>query len=169
MGLRSMIRGLLFVAALVVIVLAAANRQAIVEAGDSALAPERAAVRSQQASPPSEARAAGKEVAGGETAAGETQTRRLKVENILQAGGFGCVSCQQVVEEILRDSRGVESVAYDPQSDTYLVEVNDDFRLDRVARRVRSVSEEYNPRLGLPDSKPWVLKEAAEGDGGVSG
>ncbi len=95
-----------------------------------------------------------------EDLAGDTQTRRLAVENVLQVGGFGCVSCQAVVEGILQEADGVEKATYEPRTDTYLVRINDDFRMGEVAGRVRSISKEYNRRLGLPDSPAWVLKEA---------
>ncbi|ABG04730.1 hypothetical protein Rxyl_1771 [Rubrobacter xylanophilus DSM 9941] len=159
-----MTRGLLLAAALVVVVLAAANRRAIVEGGGAAPAHERAAVRAQRAPAPSEAGTVGgvEEVAAREGSAGEARTKRLRVENMLQVGGFGCASCQQVVEGILRGSDGVEKVAYGSRPNTYVIEANDDFRLEEVARRVRSVGEEYNRRLGLPDSRPWILEEVRE-------
>lgn|GEM_PF-4122049 len=87
-------------------------------------------------------------MAAREGSAGEARTKRLRVENMLQVGGFGCASCQQV--------------AYGSRPNTYVIEANDDFRLEEVARRVRSVGEEYNRRLGLPDSRPWILEEVRE-------
>lgn len=130
-----------------------------------------AAAQTQQkirpASPESETRPADDGPAAGapddrspEDPAGDTRTRRLAVENVLQVGGFGCVSCQAVVEGILQEADGVEKATYEPRTDTYLVRVNDDFRMGEVAGRVRSISKEYNRRLGLPDSPAWVLKEA---------
>ncbi len=91
--------------------------------------------------------------------AGPTQTKRLAVENVLQVGGFGCVSCATVIEGTLQEADGVKSVAYEPETDTYLVTVNDDFRVDEVAERIRSISRDYNRRLGLPNNPDWVLKE----------
>ncbi len=172
-------KGLVLAAALVLVVLAAVGWQASSGGGDSSPPLKEAAAQTQQqarqqtqqqtrpASPQSETRAADDGPAAGaredrppEDPAGDTHTRRLAVKNVLQAGGFGCVSCQAVVEGILQEADGVEEAAYEPRTDTYLVRVNDDFRMGEVAARVRSVSKEYNRRLGLPDSPAWVLKEA---------
>ncbi len=94
-----------------------------------------------------------------EDPAGATQTKRLAVENVLQVGGFGCVSCATVIEGTLREADGVKSVSYEPETDTYLVEIDGGFRVDEVAERIRSISRDYNRRLGLPDNPDWVLKE----------
>ncbi len=143
-----------------VAVLAAAGWQTSLEGGSVAPAPEEAAAQTQQASPKSEASPADDGSASApEDPADTTQTRRLAVENVLQVGGFGCVSCQAVVAGTLRKSDGVEDVTYEPETDTYLVTVNDGFRMDEVAGQIRSISNEYNRRLGLPDSLDWVLKE----------
>lgn len=158
-----LIKGLVLAATLVVVVLAAVGWHASLEGDGAAPAGEKAAAQTQQASSDSEADSAdgdGTAASAPEDPAGATQTKRLMVENILQVGGFGCVSCQAVVEGILQKSDGVEKVIYEPETDTYLVKVNDDFRLEEVAQRVRSISKEYNRRLGLPDSPPWILKEA---------
>ncbi len=151
-------KGLILAATLVLVVLATVGWQA--SSGDGDLSPplKKAAAQTQQqtrlASHESETRPADDGPAAG------TQTRRLAVENVLQVGGFGCVSCQAVVERILQEADGVEKATYEPRSDTYLVRINDDFRMGEVAGRVRSISKEYNRRLGLPDSPAWVLKEA---------
>ena len=50
-------------------------------------------------------------------------------------------------------------MTYEPETDTYLVTVNDDFRMDEVAERLRSISKDYNRQIGLPDRPDWVLKE----------
>ena len=83
----------------------------------------------------------------------------MAVENVLQVGGFGCVSCRAVVAGTLRKADGVEDVTYEPDTDTYLARLNSDYRMDEVAEQIRSTSKEYNRRLGLPDSPDWVLKE----------
>jgi copper chaperone CopZ len=157
-----MIKGPILAATLVVVVLAAVGWQASPEGGSAAPVRERAAAQTQQASPESEAEPTndGSAVSTPEDPAGATQIKRLAVENILQVGGFGCVSCQAVVEGILQETDGVEEATYKPETDTYLVKVNDDFRMDEASERVRSISKEYNRRLGLPDSPEWVLKEA---------
>ncbi len=157
-----MIKGLILTGAVVGVVFLAAGWQTSTERGSTAPAREQAAAQTQQASPQSQADPTdeGSAMPAKENPAGATQTKRLAVENILQVGGFGCVSCQAVVEGVLQESDGVEKATYEPETDTYLVKVNDDFRMDEVAKRVRSISKEYNRRLGLPDSPAWVLKEA---------
>ena len=94
-----------------------------------------------------------------EVPVGSTQTKRLVVENVLQVGGFGCVSCATVIEGTLQESDGVEGVTYKPKSDTYLVTVNGDFRMNEVAEQIRSISKDYNRRLGLPNGPDWILEE----------
>lgn len=168
-------KGPILAATLVLVVLAAVGWQASSGDGDSLPPLKEAAAQTQQQTqkqtrpagpqsetpPPDDGQAAGaREDRPPEDPAGDTRTRRLAVENVLQVGGFGCVSCQAVVEGILQEADGVEQAAYEPRTDTYLVRVNDDFRMGEVAARVRSVSKEYNRRLGLPDSPAWVLKEA---------
>ncbi len=155
-------KGLILIVALAsVVVLAAAGRQAYSEGEDVTPSREEAAVQTQQASSKPEAGPADDGSASSpEDPAGTTQTKRLAVENILQVGGFGYVSCQAVVAGTLRKSDGVEGVTYEPETDTYLVTLNDDFRMDEVAEEIRSISTECNRRLGLPDSPGWVLKEA---------
>ncbi len=154
-------KGLILIVALAgVVVLAAAGWQAFSEGEDVTPAQEEAAMQTQQASSKSEAGPADEGSASSpEDPAGTTQTKRLAVENILQVGGFGCASCQAVVAGTLQKSEGVEDVTYEPETDTYLVTVNGGFRMDEVAEQIRSVSEDYNRRLGLPDSPDWVLKE----------
>ncbi len=156
-----MIKGLILAATFVAVVLAAVGWQASLGREDAAAAPEEAAGQARQARPESRIEPAAEPSSANapEAPAAATRTKRLAVENVLQVGGFGCVSCQAVVEGILQESDGVQKAAYEPESDTYLVKANDDFRLDKVARRVRSVSKEYNRRLGLPDSPDWVLEE----------
>ena len=153
-----MTKGLIFITVLAgVAVLAVAGWQASSEGESAAQAQQQA----RQASPGSEAGSADNgPAAAPDELAGATQTKRLAVENIVQVGGFGCVSCQAVVEGVMQESDGVEKATYDSETDTYLVKVNDDFRLDKVAERVRSISKEYNRRLGLPNRPPWILKEA---------
>ena len=157
-----MIKGLILAAALAVVVLVAVGWQASLQRESAAPAREKAAAQTQRANPESEAERAndGSAVSAPEDPAEATRTKRLAVENILQVGGFGCVSCQAVVEGILQESDGVEEATYEPETDTYLVKVNDAFRMDEAAERIRSISKEYNRRLGLPDSPAWVLKEA---------
>ena len=149
-------------ATLVVVVLAVVGWQATTEGGSAAPAREKAAAQTQRANPESEAERAndGSAVSAPEDPAEATRTERLAVENILQVGGFGCASCQAVVEGILQESDCVEEATYEPETDTYLVKVNDAFRMDEAAERIRSISKEYNRRLGLPHSPAWVLKEA---------
>ncbi len=154
-----MTKGLILILVLAGVVVLAANWQASSE--DATPAREEAAVQTQQASSKSEAGpAADGSASSTEDPAGTTQTKRLAVENILQVDGFGCVGCQAVVAGTLRKSDGVEDVTYEPETDTYLVKVNDDFRMDEVAEQIRWISKKYNRRLGLPDSPDWVLKEA---------
>ncbi len=164
-------KGLILAATLVLVVLAAVGWQAPSGGGDLSPPLKKAAAQTQQqtrlASPKSETRpvddgpaAGAQEDRSPEDPAGDTRTRRLAVENVLQVGGFGCVSCQAVVEGILQEADGVEKATYEPRTDTYLVRINDDFRMGEVAGQVRSISKQYNRRLGLPDSPAWVLKEA---------
>ncbi len=161
-------KGLTFMAALIVLVLAVVGWQASSEGEsvasareDVASARKEAEAQSQEASPEPEAGSTydGSEASTPDGPAGTTQTKRLAVENILQVGGFGCVSCQTVVAGTLKKADGVEGVTYEPETDTYLVTVNDDFGMDEVAEKIRSISTEYNRRLGLPDSPDWILKE----------
>ncbi len=157
-----MIKGLMLMLALGGVVVLAVGWQTSTEEESAAPARQQASAQTPQESPYSEAGPTdeGSAMPAKENPAGTTQTKRLAVENILQVGGFGCVSCQAVVEGVLQESEGVEMATYEPETDTYLVKVNDDFRMDEVAKRVRSISKEYNRRLGLPDSPAWVLKEA---------
>jgi copper chaperone CopZ len=167
-----MSRGLILVAALVgVVVLAAGWRAAADDTGAAPAREEAAAQAARQASPEPEVRPAAETSAasdskdpapGGaapENSAGATQTKRLAVENVLQVGGFGCVSCATIIEGTLQEADGVESMTYEPETDTYLVEVNDDFRMDEVAGQLRSISKDYNRQIGLPDRPDWILKE----------
>lgn len=50
-------------------------------------------------------------------------------------------------------------MVYEPESDTYLVTVNGDFRMGEVTEQIRSIGKGYNRRLGLPNQPDWVLKE----------
>ncbi len=157
-----MTKGLTLMGTLVVVVvLAVVGWQASLDGGNDAPASEESAAQTQDASPAPEAGSAAEDgsASASDASAGTTQTKRLAVENILQVGGFGCVSCQAVVAGTLQKSDGVEGVTYEPETDTYLVTVNDDFRMDEVAEQIRSISTEYNRRLGLPDSPDWILKE----------
>ncbi len=166
-----MTKGRILVATLVVLVLAAVGWQASSEGEATAQAKQQTQQQVQQQSrqvspePGADADRGGSAVSALKNPAPEeptrvTQTRRLAVENVLQVGGYGCASCQDVVEGILQESRGVEEITYEAETDTYLAKVNDEFRMGEVAARIRSISKEYNRRLGLPDSPPWVLKEA---------
>jgi copper chaperone CopZ len=162
----------MLVAALVGVVVLAAGFRAAAEDGGAAPAREGATAQAaRQASVESKAPAAADVPAasdsedpalGGsapEDPAGTTETKRLAVDNVLQVGGFGCVSCATVIEGTMQEADGVKGVAYEPETDTYLVTVNDDFRVDEVAERIRSISRDYNRRLGLPNQPDWVLKE----------
>ena len=156
-----MTKGLILVAALVVVVFAAVGWQASLDGGSATPAREEAAAQTREASPEPKAGPSHDDSAASapEAPAGTTQTKRLAVENMLQVGGFGCVSCTSLAAGTLRKAEGVENVTYEPETDTYLVAVNDDFRMDELAEQMRSVSREYNRRNGLPDSPDWVLKE----------
>lgn len=157
-----MTKGLRLIAVLLgVFVLAVASWQAFSQGESVVSASEVAAAKTQEASPEPEAGSGAEERSAftPDDPAGTTQTKRLAVENILQVGGFGCVSCQTVVAGTLKKADGVEGVTYEPETDTYLVTVNDGFRMDEVAEKIRSISTEYNRRLGLPDSPDWILKE----------
>ncbi len=171
-GFRDLKKGLMLVAALVGVVVLAAGWRAATEDGGAAPAREEAAAQApRQASaepkaPPVDdvpSASDSKDPAPGgsvpENPAGATQAKRLAVENVLQVGGFGCVSCATVIEGTLREADGVKSLSYEPETDTYLVEVDDEFRVDEVAERIRSISRDYNRRLGLPNQPDWVLKE----------
>ncbi len=162
----------MLVAALVGVVVLAVGWRAAAEGGGAAPAREGASAQAaRQASAESKAPPAADVPAASdsedpapagsdpEASAGPTQTKRLAVENVLQVGGFGCVSCATVIEGTLQEADGVKSVAYEPETDTYLVEVDADFRVDEVAERIRSISKDYNRRLGLPNQPDWVLKE----------
>ncbi len=167
----------LLVAALVGVVGLTAGWQAVTDAGNAASVREEAAAQTEQQeetrqpSAEPEVRPAAdvpsasdsKDPAPGGSApedpAGATQTKRLMVENVLQVGGFGCVSCATVIEGTLQEADGVRSVTYEPETDTYSAEVDDGFRVDEVAERIRSISKDYNRRLGLPNQPNWVLKE----------
>ncbi len=168
-----MSRGLILVAALVGVVVLAAGWRAVADDTGAAPAREEAAAQEiRQASPEPEAPPAddvpsasdSKDPAPGgaapENSAGATQTKRLAVDNVLQVGGFGCVSCASIIAGTLQNADGVESMTYETETDTYLVEVNDDFRMDEVAEQLRSISRDYNRRIGLPDRPDWILREA---------
>jgi copper chaperone CopZ len=166
-----MSRGLILVAALVGAVVLAAGWQAA--ADDTGAAPAREEAAAQEVKqtsaepkappaadvPASDSKDPAPAGSDPEAPAGPTETKRLAVENVLQVGGFGCVSCAAVIEGTLQEADGVKSVAYEPETDTYLVTVNDDFRVDEVAGQLRSISRDYNRRLGLPNNPDWVLKE----------
>lgn len=160
-------RGLILVAALIGVAVPAAGWQTLTGDGSAAsVRKEAAAQETRQASaepgvrPADDAPAAtAREGLASQSLAGATQTKRLAVENVLQVGGFGCVSCATVIEGTLQEADGVEKVAYETETDTYRVTVNDDFRMDEVSEQIRSISEDCNRRLGLPDQPDWVLKE----------
>lgn len=155
-----MTKGLILVAALVVIVFAAVGWQASLDGGGATPAREEAAAQTREVSfEPGAGFADDSSSSAPEDPAGTTQTKRLAVENMLQVGGFGCVSCTSLAAGTLRKAEGVEGLTYEPETDTYLVTVNDGFRMDEVAEQIRSTSKEYNRRNGLPDSPDWVLKE----------
>jgi copper chaperone CopZ len=167
-----MSRGLILVAALIgVVVLAAGWRAAADDTGAAPAREEAAAQEIRQADPEPEAPPAdgvpaasdskdpAPESSAPQSTAVVTETKRLAVDNVLQVGGFGCVSCATVIEGTLQEADGVRSVAYEPETDTYLVEVDGGFRVDEVAEQLRSISKDYNRRLGLPNQPDWVLKE----------
>jgi copper chaperone CopZ len=160
----------MLVAALAGVVVLAAGWRAATDDGGAVPARESAAQAARQASaepkaPPADYVPSASDsedpppAGAAEDPAPATQTRRLAVENVLQVGGFGCVSCATVIEGTLQEADGVRSVSYEPETDTYLVEVDDGFRVDEVAERIRSISRDYNRRLGLPNQPDWVLKE----------
>ncbi len=167
-----MSRGLILVAAIIgVVVLAAGWRAAADDTGAAPAREEAAAQEVRQASPEPEVRPAAETSAasdskdpapGGaapENSAGATQTKRLAVDNVLQVGGFGCVSCASIIAGTLQNADGVEGMNYEVETDTYVVTVNEDFRINEVARQLRSISKDYNRQIGLPDRPDWVLKE----------
>ncbi|MDP8972075.1 MAG: hypothetical protein M3N45_02640 [Actinomycetota bacterium] len=155
-----MTKVLILVSTLVVVVFAAVGWQASLDGGSAAPAREEAAAQTQEASPePKAGPSHDGSSSASEDPAGTTQTKRLAVENMLQVGGFGCVSCTSLAAGTLRKAEGVEGLTYEPETETYLVTVDDGFRLDEAAEQIRSVSKEYNRRNGLPDSPDWVLKE----------
>ena len=162
-----MIRALILVAALTSIAVLAASWQTLTgDGGAVSVRKQAAAQETRQASaepgvrPADDAPAASaREDLASEAPSGATQTKRLAVENVLQVGGFGCVSCATVIEGTLQEADGVENVAYETKTDTYLVTVNEDFRMDEVSEQIRSISGDYNRRLGLPNQPDWVLKE----------
>lgn len=174
-------RGLMLAATLVVAVLAAVGWQAS-SGGENPSPPlKEAAAQTQQqtrqqtqqqtrqtrpAKPDAEPRPADEAPAAGaredrssEDTAGDTQTKRLAVDNVLQVGGFGCVSCASIIAGTLQNADGVEGMNYEVETDTYVVTVNEDFRINEVARQLRSISKDYNRQIGLPDRPDWVLKE----------
>ena len=159
-------RGPILVVALVGVAVLAAGWQTLTgDGGAASVRKEAAAQETRQASAEPVVRSAdapaaiAREDLASEDPAGATQAKRLAVENVLQVGGFGCVSCATVIEGTLQEADGVENVAYEPKTDTYLVTVNDEFRIDEVAEQIRSISKDYNRRLGLPNQPEWVLKE----------
>ena len=160
-------RGLILVVALIGVAVLAVGWQTLTgDGGTASVRKEAAAQETRQASADPAVRpaydapaAAAREDLASEAPAGATQAKRLAVENVLQVGGFGCVSCATVIEGTLQEADGVENVAYEPKTDTYLVTVNDEFRIDEVAEQIRSISKDYNRRLGLPNQPDWVLKE----------
>ena len=160
-------RGLILVVALNGVAVLAVGWQTLTgDGGTASVRKEAAAQETRQASADPAVRpaydapaAAAREDLASEAPAGATQAKRLAVENVLQVGGFGCVSCATVIEGTLQEADGVENVAYEPKTDTYLVTVNDEFRIDEVAEQIRSISKDYNRRLGLPNQPDWVLKE----------
>ncbi len=161
----------MLVAALVGVVVLAAGWRAATEDGGAApareggIAQETRQAGAEPKAPPADDLPAASDskdpapAGAAEDPAGSTQTKRLAVENVLQVGGFGCVSCATVIEGTLQEADGVRSVTYEPETDTYSAEVDDDFRVDEVAEQIRSISKDYNRRLGLPNQPDWVLKE----------
>ena len=160
-------RGLILVAALIGVAVLVAGWQTLTgDGGAASVRKEAAAQQTRQASAEPAVRPAddapattAREGVASRAPADTTQTKRLAVENVLQVGGFGCVSCATVIEGTMQEADGVESVAYEPETDTYLVTVNDDFRMHEVSEQIRSISGDYNRRLGLPNQPDWVLKE----------
>ena len=155
-------RVLVLMAALIGVIVLATGWQALTgDVGGAASVREGAAAQEtrQASAEPEASRVDDGPASTLEATAGATQTKRLAVENVLQVGGFGCVSCATVIEGTLQEADGVESMIYEPETDTYLVTVNDDFRVDEVAERIRSISRDYNRRLGLPNQPDWVLRE----------
>ena len=173
-------KGLILAATLVVAVLAAVGWQASSGGGDPSPPLKEAAAQTQQqtqqqarpAGPDAAPRPADDAPAAGaredrspegrapQEPAGDTQTRRLAVDNVLQVVGLGCVSCASIIAGTLQNADGVERLKYETETDTYVVTVNDDFRMDEVAKQLRSISKDYNRQIGLPDRPDWVLREA---------
>lgn len=67
---------------------------------------------------------------------------------------MGCVTR---VTRTLEESEGVRKVTFEPQSETFLIEVSASFNMDDVAQRVRLAGQEHDAQLGLRDRPAWVL------------
>ncbi len=67
------------------------------------------------------------------------------------------MSCVMRVTQALEESEGVKQVTFDPDTKTFLLEVNTAFRLDAAAQRVRLAGKEHDTWLGWTNSPEWVI------------
>jgi len=67
------------------------------------------------------------------------------------------MSCVLLVQRTLEKSEGITQVTFDPQTETFRIEVQAAFRFDDVAARVRLAGQAHDARLGLTAQPVWVL------------
>ena len=76
------------------------------------------------------------------------------------------MGCVLRVARTLEASDGVMKVTFDPQTETFLLEVSATFRLDAAAQRVRLAGKEHDAWLGLKNSPEWVITQQEPSTGG---
>jgi len=69
------------------------------------------------------------------------------------------MSCVLRVARTLEESHGVQQVTFDPQTETFLLEVTAAFRLDDAAQRVRLAGKEHEAWQGWKNSPEWVITQ----------
>ncbi len=63
-----------------------------------------------------------------------------------------------IITRALEESEGVQKVTFELETETFLLEVSDKFRLAQVSEKVRLAGEEHDQRKGLKARPPWIVK-----------
>jgi hypothetical protein len=69
------------------------------------------------------------------------------------------MGCVLRVARTLEGCDGVQKVTFEPQTETFLLEVNTAFRLDDAAQRVRLAGKEHDAWLGWTHNPEWVITQ----------
>ena len=76
------------------------------------------------------------------------------------------MGCVLRVARTLEACDGVTKVTFEPQTETFLLEVNTAFRLDAAAQRVRLAGKEHDAWLEWNNSPEWVITQQEPSAGG---